>query len=115
MKMNNVGLPEDVLNEIVKVLSRFPEIKSAKIFGSRAKNAHKRYSDVDVAIFAAPNQILAANIKDALDDLDVIYNFDVVHYEMAANEEIKAHIDRVGIEIMLNDFTKQDSIEKNND
>ena len=98
--MNSFGLPQDVFAEILKVLGRFPEIERVKIFGSRAKGTHRRYSDVDIAVFAQPNCDLAANVKDALDDLDAIYNFDVLHYEMTANEEIKAHIDRVGFEIM---------------
>ena len=100
--MNDFGLPQDVFDEMVKVLNRFPEIEQVKIFGSRAKGTFKRYSDVDIAIFAKPSHNLAANIKDALENLDVIYDLDVIHYEMTSSEEIKSHIDRVGIEIILN-------------
>ncbi|MCL2158600.1 MAG: nucleotidyltransferase domain-containing protein [Oscillospiraceae bacterium] len=98
--MNNFGLPEDVYEEILKALKRFPEIKCAKVFGSRAKGTQKRYSDVDIAVYASASHNLAANVKDALDNLDAVYNFDVLHYEMTTNSEIKAHIDRVGVEIL---------------
>ena len=37
---------------------------------------------------------------DVMENLDTIYDFDVLHYEMTSNAEIKAHVDRVGIEIM---------------
>ena len=99
--MNNFGLPQNVYDEMVKTLNRFPEIKRAKIFGSRAKGTYKRYSDIDIAVFAEKNNNLAANIKDALDTLDTIYDFDVLHYEMTSSAEIKSHIDKVGIEIAL--------------
>ncbi len=98
--MNSFGLPQDVLSEMIAVLRGFPQIKGAKIFGSRAKGTHKRYSDVDIAIFAEEEPHLAANVQAALDDLDVVYYFDMLHYEMTVNEAIKAHIDRVGVEIM---------------
>jgi predicted nucleotidyltransferase len=107
MQMNNFGLPQDVFDEIRKVLNRFPDVKRVKIFGSRAKGIHKRYSDVDIAIFAEADHNLAANIKYELDNLDVVYNFDVLHYEMTLNDEIKAHIDRVGVEIYERGMTAQ--------
>jgi predicted nucleotidyltransferase len=98
--MNNFGLPKDVFSDIIRILSRYPEIKSAKIFGSRAKGNYKRYSDVDIAVYAHVDYDLSPAIMDALEDLDTIYNFDVIHYEKVSNAEIKAHIDRVGVEIL---------------
>ena len=100
--MNDFGLPQDIYEDMVKVLNSFPEIEHVKIFGSRAKGTHKRYSDVDIAVFAKSSHNLSANIKDALESLDAIYDFDVLHYEMNTNAEIKAHIDRVGVEVILN-------------
>jgi len=98
MMMNSFGLPEDVLGEIILSLSKFPEINSAKIFGSRAKGNYKRYSDVDIAIFADADKDISQDVMADLDDLYVIYHFDVIHYEKTSAAEIKAHIDRVGIE-----------------
>lgn len=94
--MNSFGLPPNVLDSIKKALTDHPDIKTSKIFGSRAKGTQKRYSDVDIAIFAGTN-INIAHIKEDLEELDVIYKFDVVHYETLANAELKEHIDRVGI------------------
>jgi len=99
--MNKYGLPEDVFSEILGVLRRYPEIECAKIFGSRAKGNYKRYSDIDIAIYAGSSAFVK-NIKQDLDDLYVIYNFDVVDYNMLSNVELKAHIDRVGIVINEN-------------
>ena len=99
MQMNEFGLPGHVFREIKRVLHSFPQIECAKVFGSRAKGTHKRYSDIDIAIYAAPNDTLAQTVREALDDLDTIYTFDVLHYEQTENLEIKAHIDSVGVEI----------------
>jgi predicted nucleotidyltransferase len=96
---NNFGLPDDVYGLIVDALRRYPEINDVKIFGSRAMGNHKRYSDIDIAIYADTDADLSQNIKEELEDLDVIYFFDVLHYEKIASAEVKAHIDRVGISI----------------
>ncbi|MDR2183708.1 MAG: nucleotidyltransferase domain-containing protein [Clostridiales bacterium] len=63
MKLNKFGLPDYVMDEIIKTLRKFPEIKSAKIFGSRAKGNHDRYSDVDIAVFAEGDWLFAAEVK----------------------------------------------------
>ena len=99
--MNSFGLPQDVYKDIVNILKCFPEIEQAKVFGSRAKGTQKRYSDVDIAIFAKPSNHLSASVKDALESLDVIYNFDVLHFEMTSNADLKDHINRVGVALVL--------------
>ena len=98
--MNKFGLPDYVFDEIIAVLRRYPSIKSAKIFGSRAKGNYKRYSDIDIAIFSDEDWLLLGKVKGALEDLYVIYKFDVVQYDKALNSDMKAHIDKVGIEIL---------------
>lgn len=96
--VNDLGLPEHVLVDIINILRHYPEIYCAKVFGSRAKGNYKRYSDVDIAVFAKTDKGLTQNVKDSLEDLETIYKFDVIHYDKLSNEEIKAHIDRVGVE-----------------
>jgi predicted nucleotidyltransferase len=98
--VNSFGLPEEIFAEMLNILRKFPEIESAKIFGSRAKKTQKRYSDVDIAVFASKECDIAGDIADALEDLPAIYKFDVIHYEKIENTDVKSHIDRVGIEIL---------------
>ena len=98
--LNKFGLPQHVFDEIVAAIKKYPEIKSAKIFGSRAKGDFSRYSDVDIAVFADCIRDLSADIRYDLEDLNIIYNCDILHYEKVVNSEIKSHIDRVGIEIL---------------
>lgn len=96
---NKFGLPSDVIEEILRILSSYPEVEKAKVFGSRAKGNYKRYSDIDIAIFVSENRSIIQNIKEDLGDLDTIYDFDILDYNRLSNEELKAHIDRVGISI----------------
>ena len=97
--MNDFGLHKYVLGEIVGVIKAH-KVSKAKIFGSRAKGNFQRYSDIDIAIFADCDQDLSGKIASELEDLDIIYKVDVVHYEKLSNAEIKEHIDRVGVDIL---------------
>jgi predicted nucleotidyltransferase len=98
--MDNWGLPANTITQVVAILRGYPEITSAKLFGSRAKGTHKKYSDVDIAIFAPLGSGLTPHISDELDELDTIYTFDVLDYNRTENIELKAHINRVGIELL---------------
>jgi predicted nucleotidyltransferase len=44
------GLSEKHSKEIQQILSSIPEIETAYIFGSRARNTYKKGSDIDIAI-----------------------------------------------------------------
>mgnify|MGYP003590826870 FL=1 len=45
------GLRDSDLTYMRSVLDRFPEVRKAVIFGSRAKGNYKPGSDVDIAVF----------------------------------------------------------------
>ena len=47
----NFGLRDKDLDNIIKTMQQFSEIKKAAIFGSRAKGNYKPGSDVDIAIW----------------------------------------------------------------
>jgi len=52
MNDNRFGFKPGDLETIVQTLSKFPEIKKAVIFGSRAKGTYQAGSDVDIAVWA---------------------------------------------------------------
>ena len=47
----NFSLDEKVIENIVKILEKYEEVKSAKIFGSRARGDYRKSSDIDIALF----------------------------------------------------------------
>jgi uncharacterized protein len=99
--MNNsqLGFKDGDLETIVRVISRFPDITKAVIFGSRAKGTYQPGSDVDIAIWAM-NYDNALQLPGILNDETLLpYKFDVLNYDSIDNQELKDHINRVGVNI----------------
>ena len=95
------GLIERDFIYINEAIREFPEIEEIILFGSRVKGNYKKGSDVDLAIKGDRiTYEITARFADCLNEEKPLpYFFDVVHYEVIANPTLKAHIDRVGINI----------------
>lgn len=101
------GLIERDFYYIRKALQAFPEIKHAKIFGSRALGHYKKGSDVDLTIYGeqVSHQVIL-RLNDTLNEVYPLpYMFDVIHYDTLVNENIKNHIDQFGEEIYRRNTT----------
>jgi len=97
--MNDLGLSAVNLEQINRLISSFEFVTKAVIFGSRAKGTHKKYSDIDICLFGKLNSFDAERVKSELNDLNIIYEFDVLSYNDIKNSVLREHIDRVGVEI----------------
>ena len=88
------GLSDKQLQEITGIISSYPQIEHAFIFGSRAINTYKEASDIDIAIKGSKvDSSLAAKLKDYLEeDTYLPFFFDVVAYNSIQSEELKKHI-----------------------
>ncbi|CAN5249490.1 nucleotidyltransferase domain-containing protein [soil metagenome] len=93
------GLKENDINTIVEVLQKYPEVTQAVVFGSRAKGNYKNGSDVDIAVKGAKATLyIAETISGILnEDTQIPYRFDVLSYNDLCNQDLKDHIDRVGV------------------
>lgn len=94
------GLTDTELESIVNAFRQFKEIEEVLLFGSRAMNTFKPTSDIDLAIKGAKltlNTITSLNAQ--LEELSVVYMFDVVNYNKVDNPKFIKHIDRYGIRI----------------
>jgi predicted nucleotidyltransferase len=98
---NKLGLVEGDLQEVISVLIQFPEVELASVFGSRAKGNYKTGSDVDIALKGKQLSFtIVARINSILnEETSMPYRFDVLNYETISNNELKEHIDRVGLVI----------------
>lgn len=96
-----LGLKEEDLQYIIDNIERFPEIKKAIVFGSRAKGNYKVGSDIDIAIFGEKVTFTSvAQLHFLLEEQGPLpYLIDVVKYEELENDKLKEHIDRVGVTI----------------
>lgn len=83
------------LRKQIYQLTKYPEIKWVKLFGSRSRGDAGNKSDYDLAIFAKNLDSAAwAKIEDLLKSAD-LYGKDIVNYA-EASEAICAQIDRDG-------------------
>lgn len=93
------GLSVSSWAQICAVLSRYPEIQQALLYGSRAKGSHQPGSDIDLCLQGALSDSDLLRLLNALDDLLLPYTLDICRFEAldpAADASLIAHIQRVG-------------------
>ena len=94
------GLDEKVLDKIKDIFIKYPEIKEAVIYGSRAKGNYKNGSDIDISLKGENISLsLISSMESDIDDLLLPYTFDFSIFEKISNEELLEHIERVGVSI----------------
>lgn len=92
------GLSEQTITKINSVFSKYPEIHSVILYGSRAKGTFKPGSDIDLTVIGpnVDNKILN-KISLSLDDLLLAYTVDLSLFSDIESQELINHINRVGI------------------
>lgn len=92
------GLKDSDIIAIRQVLSQFPEVQRALVFGSRAKGTHRNGSDVDLALkgdlLSYQTTLQIASILN--EETMMPYHFDILDYHSIEHTNLVAHIDRVG-------------------
>ena len=94
------GLSQKDFESIRATVGLRPGVDEALLFGSRAMGTHSTGSDIDIALkgrHLGIEDIL--RIRAALNDLDLLYSYDVINYNSIGIPELKTHIDRYGITI----------------
>ena len=97
MTTNKFGLSFETIEKIQNVLSRFPKVKKAIIYGSRATGSFREGSDIDLTLEA--NDLSYSEkirIEIELDDLLLPYKIDLSDYSKIENEDLRNHIQSVG-------------------
>jgi predicted nucleotidyltransferase len=95
------GLSPKDLQEILRVLGTRPQIRRARLFGSRAKGTHSPGSDVDLALEGDITFDLLREVSAALNQESTMpYRFDVLDFGTIESGELREHIERVGIPLL---------------
>ena len=99
--MNHFGISEKSFNLLLESLAKYPEVEEVTIFGSRAKGNFKKGSDIDLAIKGEKcSARLALTLQSYLnEELPIPYMVDVLDYNSLNHQELKEHIDRVGVKL----------------
>jgi len=95
------GLSEAQLDEVIGILSTYPEIEEAVLFGSRAIGTYKEASDVDIALKGEQvTAALAAKLKYHLEEETYLpFFFDFIAYPTITNDALEEHISRKGLSV----------------
>jgi len=94
----NAQLTRPAKLELVRsVFQLHPEVISATLFGSRAKGTHTQRSDVDLAMAGDIKPLRAEAIAAELEELPLLYRFDVQALAHIHHRPLVEHIRRVGI------------------
>lgn len=91
---------EPQILEKIKATMLSDKVKDIILFGSRAKGGAKNGSDIDIAIVSDDlsfKEICGLAVK--IDDFNLPYKVDIIDYNNITNQELKNHIDRVGVHI----------------
>jgi predicted nucleotidyltransferase len=92
------GLKEEVIHRIQEVLSAFPQVEEAILYGSRAMGNFRPGSDIDLTLKGKGLDLSVMNeIAMRLDDLLLPYLFDLSVYKHIHDDDLLDHIARVGI------------------
>jgi predicted nucleotidyltransferase len=88
------GLSRRIFELLSSSFARFPQIKEARIFGSRSMGNFKNGSDIDLALFGSElDEATVRKLSTLLnEELPIPHHVDVVWYDACENEELKAHI-----------------------
>jgi len=97
--MPDFGLKDGELFSVTKIFGSDPKILGAAVFGSRAKGDYKPYSDVDIVLYGDLNPVDVERVICDLEELPLVYRFDVVAYGLVKNPDFRRHIERVSVRI----------------
>lgn len=108
--MTNSGLTQQDIDIIISVISEFPEVEQALIFGSRAIGSYRNGSDVDIALKGKElDMSIISHVSYRLnEETSLPYLFDVLNYHTITSSELTEHIDRVGVSI----YEKKNTIQQ---
>lgn len=91
------GLNDMELNALRQVLAAFPEVEEAIIYGSRAKETNRAFSDIDITLKGSNLTYLQLALIDAkIDDLYLPYFVDLSLFSMIKNTDLIESIEREG-------------------
>ena len=91
------GLSASDIARLIQVISSYPDVEEAIVFGSRAMGNYKPCSDVDIALKGNLKPQTADNIAIELNErIPLPYKFDVVAYPSLSNRPLSDHIDQYG-------------------
>lgn len=96
------GLSEWVLNQLLAVFGRYPDIDAVYLFGSRATDQFRDGSDIDLAVLAPKmTKDTFSSLWNEVDGLPLVFKVDCLHFDELANKVLKDKILTEGSKIYV--------------
>ena len=93
----DTGLSPQIMNTITNILAAQPKVDEAVVFGSRAMGNYEPGSDLDIAVKGpALSHRDILRMLAQIDDVELLINIDLVHYDKISDPNVISHIDRKG-------------------
>lgn len=94
----NYGLTQSTIQKIHSVLSRYPQVQKAVLYGSRAKGNFRNGSDIDLTLYGDGLSLNALyKILNEFEDLLLPYTIDLSIFNDIRDPDVAEHIERVGV------------------
>ncbi len=92
------GLSEKTISALESIFKKYPGIRQAVLYGSRAKGNCRNGSDIDISLKTDGTFTHTDLLRTAgdLDDSDLPYFVDISIYDQISNPDLKTHIDQIG-------------------
>jgi predicted nucleotidyltransferase len=101
------GLSQLTIQKICAVLTHYPQVEKAILYGSRAKGNYKNGSDIDLTLHGTALTLnIIYKILDDLDELLLPYTIDLSIFKDIGDLDVIEHIQRVGVTF----YAKSESI-----
>jgi len=110
----DTGIASYDLEQIKNVFAANSSVREVILFGSRAMGNYKAGSDIDLAIVSLDDRLKFDDMLDLgiqLEQLGFLYRFDLQYFNQIKNQDMKDHIDRVGMLIYRRDVDKKTAVE----
>ncbi|MCK9451523.1 MAG: nucleotidyltransferase domain-containing protein [Bacteroidales bacterium] len=92
------GLKDTAIEKIQSVFSKYDAIDKALLYGSRAKGNFRNNSDIDLSLVGELLDLSTLfSIENDLDELLLPYKIDLSLFHKIENQDLIAHIDRIGV------------------
>lgn len=94
---SSYGLTDRDIQTITHIITRYPQIKTVQLFGSRAKGTFDSGSDIDLAVMNedVPPKVML-QLQNDFSESSLPYFVDLVYYPEIESDAFREHIKRVG-------------------
>ncbi|WP_328186518.1 nucleotidyltransferase family protein [Marinobacter sp. OP 3.4] len=95
---HSTGLPDNVLQDLQRIFANHPVVERVVLYGSRAKGNFRPNSGIDLMVIAPKISWREFNqMETEIDDLLLPWKVDLALEHQVENDELLAHVRRVGI------------------